>query len=312
MTAAKGELALIEWIRRRVRVGEASVPAGIGDDMAWLRSDDPDLLVTTDLLLDGVHFDAQRQDLRRIGRKAIGCSLSDVAAMAGRPIAAVASVALPAQFSFEQATRLCDGMLELADAFECPLVGGDTTSWPGRLAVNVAMLAVPDGVGPVRRNGAKEGDEILVTGRLGGSLLGGHLDFEPRVREARALAVQIEIHAMIDLSDGLSTDLHHICRESGVGAVLFRDALARVAGPDAHRAAESDGVAAIDHVLNDGEDFELLLAAAPGSAAFLATSGKLPDCGLTRIGQVGGSGVALRSPDGELTQVEPGGFEHFT
>lgn len=308
---AKGELALIEWIREQAKSQAAGLPLGIGDDMACLACGDGQVLVTTDILLDGVHFQTEAQELRRIGRKALACSLSDAAAMASKPIGAVVSVALPAGFTFEQAQQLHGGICDMGREYDCPLVGGDTTSWPGQLVINVALLAVPDGITPVTRRGARVGDEILVTGRLGGSILGRHLDFEPRVREARHLAKAIELHAMIDLSDGLSTDIHHICDESQVGAVIDAQCLQKAVSPAAQELSRQDGKSPLDHALNDGEDFELLMAAPPGTLAFLLASKQAPACGLTRIGQITGSGVHLRGPDGEIALLSPKGFEHF-
>src|SRR5262249_22507067 len=148
-----------------------------------------------------------------------------IAAMAGRPVAAVVSVGLPRQGGRELAEELYRGLREVADAFDTALVGGDTNSWDGPLVIAVTLIGEATARGPVRRSGARPGDWLLVTGPLGGSILGKHLAFTPRVREALALHAAADLHAMIDISDGLAADLHHICRESGCGAVLRAESI---------------------------------------------------------------------------------------
>ena len=305
---AKGERAFIDWIRKQRRFDPAAVPIGIGDDMAGLNlAGQGQVLITTDIRLDGVHFRTESASPRLIGRKAFGCSMSDAAAMAAMPRAAVAAVALPRDWSMEQARELAAGLLELADEFDCPLVGGDLTSWDKPLAINVTLIATESGVPAVRRSGAKPGDAILVTGELGGSLASGrHLSFTPRVREARQLAAAAPLHAMIDISDGLSCDLGHICEESEAGCIVDADAIP--ISPAARTG--TDPLAA---ALNDGEDFELCFTCSPGDAQKLLAS-PVPPIGiaLTRIGQITASKDRwLTFSDGRRQPIAPGGYEHF-
>src|SRR5207253_7470006 len=227
---------------------------GPGDDTAALGwpADTP-CLVTADMLLEGSCFLLAEAGPRRVGRKAMAVNLSDIAAMAGRPVAAVVSVGLPRRGGRALAEELYRGLREVADAFDTAIVGGDTNSWDGPLVISVTLLGEATGRGPVRRSGARPGDWLLVTGPLGGSILGKHLDFTPRVREALRLHEAADLRAMIDVSDGLAADLQHICRESGCGAVL--DA-GRIPIADAARAL-NDGRAPLEHALTDGEDFEL-------------------------------------------------------
>jgi thiamine-monophosphate kinase len=185
-------------------------------------------------------------------------NLSDCAAMACLPAAAVVSWALPKGVSAEFMKELYLGMKAAGDAFDCPIVGGDTGAWDQKLAVSVTVLGRSAGVTPVRRSGARVGDAIYVTGPLGGSILGRHMSFTPRIREARDLVSRHDIRAMIDISDGLSRDLAHICRESGVGAIL--DASLIPIHDDARR-LPGDPLA---HALNDGEDHELCFTAPEG------------------------------------------------
>jgi len=310
MTEPKGEWQLIDLIRARSRFDPAAVPIGPGDDMALVDLGESGCLVTTDTLLEGTHFRLAKATPRQVGYKAMAVSLSDAAAMAAEPVCAVAWVGLPEGRDMAFAEQLCLGLSDAAARFACPVVGGDVTSWPHPLAIGTSLVARPAGVEPVRRSGARPGDLLLVTGDLGGSVLGRHLEFVPRVAEARLLARAVTLHAMIDLSDGLSTDLGHIARESGAAAEI--DAGRIPISSDAHRLAETDGRSPLDHALNDGEDFELLLAVAPDDGRRLVRDKPLGDLRLTRIGRITeGSGVTIIGAGGKRRPLEAGGYEHF-
>ena len=291
-----GEFDFIAWLRDQQLPSEA-VPVPPGDDLAVLRWRAEDLLlVGADQVLDGVHFDAAVHPPRLIGRKVMNRNLSDCAAMACLPAAAVATVALPAGVGVDYAKELYLGLRDAADPFDCPVVGGDTGSWPGRLAFSVTVLGRSAGVAPVTRAGARPGDGIYVTGPLGGSILGRHMTFSPRVALARELAAGGAIHAMIDLSDGLSRDLRHLCRAGGVGAVVeaadvpIHDDVARM---------RDDGRTPLEHALNDGEDYELL---------FAAPAGRYP--GSVRVGTfLPEPGVWLQTGGGR-EPLEPKAWEH--
>jgi thiamine-monophosphate kinase len=228
-------------------------------------------------------------------------NLSDCAAMACRPAAAVATVAAPRGIGIDYLKELYFGLREAGDAFGCPVVGGDTGSWGGRLALSVTILGRSAGVEPVTRWGAIPGELVCVTGPLGGSLLGRHMDFRPRVNEALSLVMTGPPTAMIDLSDGLSRDLDHLCRESGVGAVVYEEKV-----PVHEDAIEMrrGGRTPLDHALNDGEDYELLFTLSPG---VLPSARPVPIV----IGKVeSGSGVWLQRRDGTREPLEPKGWEH--
>src|SRR6266581_4525107 len=228
-----GEFAYIDWLRRRTPA-DPRVLIGPGDDAAALRlTPGVPCLVTTDMLLDGSCFRLAEAGPRRVGRKAMAVNLSDIAAMAGKPVAAVVSVGLPRQGGRALAEELYLGLREVADAFDTAVVGGDTNSWDGPLVINVTLLGEATPRGAVRRSGARVGDWLMVTGPLGGSILGKHLDFTPRVWEAAKLHLAAPLHAMIDISDGLAADLHHLCTESGCGAVLRAEAIP--IAEDAHK-----------------------------------------------------------------------------
>lgn len=294
----RSEFELIEWIRARSQ--GANVPIGIGDDMAAFGTDGGgEILVTADMLLDGVHFVTGRDSYPLIGRKTMACSLSDAAAMAAVPVAAVLSVALNHEIAWEQVQDLWKGVQELAEEFSCPVIGGDTTSWKHPLALNVTLFAEARGISPVLRNGAKAGDAIFVTGSLGGSIRGRHLRFQPRVREARQLAQICPLHAMIDLSDGLAADLNHICDESQLGVVIDADLIPVDAAADSFESA-----------LSDGEDFELLFTVADSCVELLQSRWK-ESTPITRIGTVVEKpGIQLRSRGGTMRPLPPGGYQH--
>ena len=289
-----GEFEFISWIRQQQAASKLlQVPAG--DDFAVLNWPAGDLLlVGVDQVLDGVHVDSAHHAPERIGRKVMNRNLSDCAAMACLPVAAVATVALPRAISLDYAQRLYRGMADAAAAFGCIIAGGDTGSWDGKLAMTVTLLGRCDGIQPVTRAGAKPGDGIYVTGPLGGSILGRHLDFTPRIREGRLLGPIAT--AMIDLSDGLSRDLRHICDASGVGAIIEGDRVP--IHDDARRLSQQDQVDPLTHALDDGEDYELLFtASAP------------PPIG-TRIGTVTADReIRLKTPSG-TQPLAAGAWEH--
>ena len=302
-----GEDEIVAWFSSQSRLSAESIPIGIGDDMAQIRLPGGDsVLVTTDMLLDGVHFDLRSATLEQVGYKAMAVSLSDCAAMATIPLAAVVSVALPRSVGGEGLRQLHAGISGAADRFACPLVGGDITAWQGdgRLAVKVAMLIRPGSTPPVRRDAAKAGEAICVTGSLGGSRGGKHLAFEPRLAQAQRLAEMTRIGAMIDISDGLSMDLHRMCRASGVGAVINADRI-----PIGEAAQETDKPLAA--ALGDGEDFELLFTLAESDCEQLLASwdDAVP---ITRIGETTElQNVEVVMPGGRVVELKPEGYNHL-
>ncbi len=308
------EFELIARLTRSLPTND-SVIVGSGDDCAVLECGDPQrqLLFKTDAVVEGIHFTNETPP-EKIGRKALARALSDIAAMGGTPNAALVTIALPANFSPEFIEKIYSGMNALAAQYSVAIVGGETTTNPERVLISISLTGfVPRGKA-VLRSGAKVGDAIFVTGELGGSLAGKHLDFSPRLAEASWLAENFSIHAMMDLSDGLAGDLPHILRASGVGAEMLKSAvpISRAAKDNAKRgdAAKPAFVAA----LTDGEDFELVFTVASKSAVPVldAWKKKFPDVKLSCIGKIiAGEGIRMRDKTG-IRPFTAHGYVHFS
>jgi len=304
------ESRLIDWLRDRLP-DHPLLQVGLGDDAAVLRMAGAERIVmTTDLLSDGVDFVVGEMDPRRIGHKALAVNLSDLAAMAAQPMAGVVSLLFPHGADYQLAVGLFEGMLPLAEQFSLAMAGGDTNCWPGGLAISITLLGQVTERGPLLRGEAQPGDAVVVSGAFGGSILGRHLDVCPRVNEALALHQGYTIHAGIDCSDGLSLDLSRLAEESGRGATL--DAGRIPIHDDARQLSrrEADGATPLDHALADGEDFELILAVPPDEAQRMVAEQPL-DVMLTIVGEVTAErGLRLRDPSGKLQELRPRGWQH--
>jgi thiamine-monophosphate kinase len=314
-TPMSGEFDYISWLRGRTPPSP-KILVGPGDDCAVLTPNKRPLLVTTDMLMDGTDFIISEVGPRRAGRKAMAANLSDIAAMAGVPTAAVVSLALPRKVTGDRgqatdleprffAEELYLGLRDVADAFDVAIVGGDTNSWAGPLVISVTVLGEATERGAVLRSGARVGDWIFVTGPLGGSILGHHLDFTPRVREALALNAAVDVHAMCDISDGLSADLNHILEESRCGAVLEMDAIPISAA--AREISLKSNKTPLQHALGDGEDFELVFTVSPLDGEKLLR--EPPIAGLVKIGECVESGLWLQVGN-DRTKLKPTGWVH--
>ena len=292
-----GEFGLIDLLKE-YRGSRAGVIKGIGDDTAVVPLDAKRyLLLTTDMLMEGVHF-KRTAPARAIGRKALACSISDIAAMGGLPRYAVVSLGVPGNLPWAFVRDVYKGMDALARQFGVAIVGGDTIK-SEKIVINVALTGEVSKKDVVYRRGAREGDQIFVTGPLGDSLASGrHLKFIPRLKEARYLIRRAKPTAMIDISDGLAADLGHILEESKVGAVLEENEIPRRAG------------AGLRQALYDGEDFELLFTVPRRKAAFL---GRQKQFRFYPIGEIvpRAKGLLLKNKTGALAKIEPRGYTHF-
>jgi len=302
-----GEFDFIRWLRNQAQFSER-VAAGIGDDAAVVELPERKLLLTADAIVEGVHFDPAQASPYEIGWKALGASLSDIAAMGGVADYALATVSLSKPYGIGAAREMYRGMAVLAKECSVELVGGDLTSGSSVLVVSVSSVGhVPQGRGPILRSGARPGDAIMVTGELGGSALGRHLCFRPRLAEVARLVSICSPTAMIDVSDGLVLDLSHILEESSAGALLYEDALP--VSPDADELAGRTGKQPVDHALHDGEDYELLFTVSPEQAAALL-EGEPVGVRVSRIGEVTEAGMKMRLVTGRVIPLEPRGYEH--
>ena len=302
-----GEDEITGWFARQSNLSAADFPIGIGDDMAQIRWAGQSVFVTTDMLLDGVHFDLGQATLEQAGYKSMAVSLSDCAAMATQPVAAVVSTALPKVFGEKELKQLHSGIVRAGAKYGCALVGGDITSWGGDkpFAISVAMLSKRAGNDPVSRSGARVGDRICVTGALGGSGYGKHLEFEPRVAEAIKIAGMVKLNSMIDISDGLSSDLKRICAQSSVGAIVEAEQIP--ISDEARRNAEP-----LNSALNDGEDFELLFTLSPGDCENLLKDWDQA-LAITAIGIITDTGkMQMELPDGRVGDLKAKGYEHLS
>lgn len=306
------EADFLRWLRERLPP-HPLLKLGIGDDAALLATAGRnDLVVTTDLIADGVDFDSQVHQPRQIGHKALAINLSDLAAMAAQPLAAVVALNLPRQNGKHWAMELYEGMLPLAEYFHVAIAGGDTNSWDGPLVVSVTALGEAAAKGPLCRRGAQPGDRIIVTGSFGGSILGRHLDVQPRVREAILLHQRYSLHAGIDCSDGLAADLWHLCEESHCGAVVEVDKIPITEAATWLAAQRADGISALEHSLSDGEDFELILAVPPLAAAQMLADQPLDTATLTDIGEFIAQTHLFQSEGGSGRRpMEPRGYQHL-
>jgi thiamine-monophosphate kinase len=294
--------------------GNFSVVQGAGDDCALLDLGIPGklLLFKTDAVVEGVHFTSETPP-EKIGRKALGRTLSDVAAMAGEPVACLVTIGLPRNFDPEFVFGIYRGLNGLAEEFKVAIVGGETTASPKEIFISISLVGTIPKERLILRGGAKSGDAIFVTGDLGGSISGKHLDFIPRLAEGRWLAENFDIHAMIDLSDGLAGDLRHVLHASKTGAEILSAAIPVSQAAKLKRKNESSAKPPLLAALTDGEDFELLFCIAARDAVSLldAWKNKFAETKISCIGRITAeSGLKIRDKEG-VRELGVHGYTHF-
>lgn len=300
------ETSFLAYLRGRTR-DLPQVRVGIGDDAAVLDTPASAVIACTDQIIDGVDFDSRQHDAADIGFKAMAINLSDIAAMGAVADSALVVLALPREHATRTAGAVYEGILEAAGQFKVAVAGGDLSTYDGPLSVTVTLLGhVPDGEPAWLRSGGLEGDVILASGRFGGSIRGRHLRPTPRVALAQAIRKIADVHAAIDVSDGLSLDLDRLCASSGVGVEL--DVNQIPIHDDAITLSAKSGRKAFDHAWSDGEDFELLLAVDPTDAEKLLAA-DLP-APLTAIGKLVGRTGLWKKSNGKFVRLSPQGYVH--
>ena len=332
MTASYSEFELINSIALITRNKKKSIIVDIGDDAAVFKSSKEGLnLITTDMFVEDVHFDLKYCGFDDIGHKIVSANLSDIAAMGGTPKYLVVSIALPEKVKKTQLDQLYEGMTKLGTMYDTSIIGGDITSSPNDLIISITVVGTVAEKDVILRSGAQVGDDIFVTGFLGDSIAGyqvltqggkqsppwksaieKHLIPNPRIFEARFLTESLHVKSMIDISDGLSSDLHHICERSEVGAVI--DCRKLPISKAASEIAANYGDDVIDYSLNGGEDFELLFTTSDNNRFNIARAmSERFGISCTCIGQILDidDGVSIIKPDGQQRHLKAAGWDHM-
>jgi thiamine-monophosphate kinase len=315
-----GEAGLIERIKKRVSKPspdvnmskdklacpeDENIIAGIGDDAAVIKSDGENYtLLTTDMLIENVHFTLPAMSFPQIGHKALAVNLSDIAAMGGVPKFCLVSLGLNKKIKVEDVDEIYKGLLPLAEEYNVKVLGGDTNSSPSELVIDICVIGEVEPDSLCLRSGARAGDSIFVTGTLGGAAVylakGKYLPVTPRIKTARVITKTVKVHAMIDISDGLANDLHNIVRSSKVGALINIEDIPVF--PEAGK----------ELAISGGEDFELLFTAPDAEKDKLLR--EIPEktgTALTCIGKIVEEGVKIKAEDGKISLLPPGGYKHF-
>lgn len=323
-----GEFGLIDLLKENTIVDPASVVVGIGDDAAVLLPTPRQLqLLTTDMLVEAIHFDLKTTTPWQLGYKAVAVNLSDIAAMGGVPKHIVISLAIPQDLPVEFIVQLYEGMKEICRQFQVNIVGGDTVASPHGVVMNVAVTGEVDPTRLQRRSGAKPGDLVVVTGVLGNSAAGldfltrgnweefeyawplvtSHLTPQPLVKAGQIIAGFAT--SMDDISDGLASEANEIAKASAVGVRLLADSVPLSA--EVQEAGPFFGKPALDYALYGGEDYQLLFTVEPEQYRLLTLAGI--DQKLTVIGEVTSecTGVELVQPSGQITALAARGYNHF-
>lgn len=316
-----GELGFIEWVKKNFATPPEGI-LGIGDDTAVIKSDDGYLLITKDLLIEDVHFTLSHHPPHLLGRKSMAVNISDIASMGGEPLFALLGVGFPRDFSWEWIEKFMEGIKEICEEYGVYLIGGDTCASP-KLFISVTLIGRTEKA--IMRSSAKEGDYIYVTGSIGDSgaglyiilnnlppekphlkyLLKRHLDPTPRVSTGRFLQKENIASSMIDLSDGLSIDLHNLCRESGVGALIDSGKIPIT--EELIEFCKEIGEEPVKFALQGGEDYELLF-----TSPIQLDERLKREHSITLIGRIEGKEKGIRIlKNGEEKPLPRSGWEHF-
>jgi thiamine-monophosphate kinase len=328
-----GEFGFIDRIREVCDISVRGVIKGIGDDCAVFRaSSGRVMLFTTDMLLEDIHFMRDAITPYQLGRKVIAVNLSDIAAMGGRPLVALISVGIPVQTGVEEIQELYRGMRDICTGSGLDIAGGDTVASPDKLVINASVIGEVRENEVLYRSGARPGDRLFLTGSVGDSSAGlkilqheirppesigrhfikAHNEPTPLVEIGAFIATSGLATAMIDLSDGLLSDLGHICKESGVGALLFSEKIP--ISPELTLLAGGAKFNPLELALSGGEDYQLLFSVpeknAQGIETLFKEHGISPPSLIGEIVQE--RGIRMRKHDGSSEELRPQGFNHFS
>jgi len=328
-----GEFGFVERIRKTLKEDGSSVVLGVGDDAAILRpTAGQELIFTTDMLVEGKHFDLKTISPWQLGAKTMAVNISDCAAMGAKPTAVVVSLGVPKDFPVKDLEAFYDGMKGWGESYGARIVGGDTVG-SDQFVVNIALIGEVEKGRALRRSGAKTGEALLVTGTLGDSaagfhslqhpdpkgkesatlLLKRHLTPTPRFNVGRYLSSKRLASAAIDVSDGLSSEIHHLCEESGIGAEIHEEALPL--SDSLLHYCEVKGLDPLAFALDGGEDYELLFTVP--LARISEAIRNLPGETGTPVRSIGrmvpkAKGVTLITRKGQRVPLRSKGFDHFS
>lgn len=318
-----GEIGFLKKIEAFLPLSDKSVLISIGDDAAAVKvSKGKTLLATTDLLTDGIHFDLRYISFFQLGAKALLVNISDIAAMAGIPRYALIAIAVPDNIKVEELNEIYRGIKKTASAYKVSIIGGDTSGSKKGLMISITLLGEAKQGNIVKRDGAKPGDKIFVTGTLGdssaglellkkgkrkGFLINRHIRPTPRLKEAYVIAQNMLATSMIDISDSLSTDLNHICEQSRVGAVIYED---RIPLSKELKKAKLKNKP-LEYALSGGEDYELLFTVKRKNVKNIYDAISRNRLSATMIGEITERGLLLVDREGVQRPLLPAGFNHF-
>lgn len=328
-----GESGLIKRIADKYRSSHPAIISGIGEDAAALKISEQNILLTTcDLLVEDIHFNLSLTDSYHLGRKSLAVNLSDIAAMGGTPCFFLVSLALPSRFSVEFIDDLYRGMMDLADDFHAQLVGGDTNASPDKLMIDITVLGEVNPDHLIKRSGAQVGESIFVTGTLGDAALGffilekdkkldrplpfntltsKHLSPYPRIKEGKTIAENHLASAMIDISDGLLTDLNQILTLSEVGATIWISRLPLSSEFKQYQDQHNNNKI-IDFALKGGEDYELLFTAPQNKEKDLYALSQKLGVPINKIGEINSSReLIVLAQNQKPYPIDDQGYDHF-
>jgi thiamine-monophosphate kinase len=321
-----GEFGLIDLIKRKTLSPNKSVVVNIGDDAAVIKASKDKLLIfTTDTLMEKVHFDLRYFTFEQVGWRAMVANLSDIAAMGGLPKFALVTIGLPKFISVENVISIYDGLTAIAKRYNCKVVGGDTFFSPKGIFISIALLGEVEKNFVVKRSGAKKGDLICVTGDLGevqagleflkknprtrSSLVRKHLNPFPRIDEARALVKNVKVTSMIDISDGLSSELFHLTEENNLGAIIYEEKIPISSG--CKKAGIILKKSPLLWALSSGEEYEILFTIGKKELPHLKKIKRKIKVSL--IGEMvkREECVRLQDKSGKMKELKKTGFKHF-